>query len=597
MANHKLLIIFLLVLGLGSTSTLSAQDEESDDTWSESAITDDMTKDPEMNAKWRTGEYGYSSKPKSALELGVHFGHFHISGDVTNDLWSGTGVGLHLRKSLGYLLSIRVDGSYTTASGIDGRLTPRNVLRQDNSTFAEQIVDNDGNELIPANFSTYRNFKNVNYSGQVNLLFNFGNILFHKPSNDWNLYAGIGLGVTFSDVTMNYFDGDGFYDWSSIESQFPENNREKRNAIKDAFDDSYETEAENDRNVSGGLNSDGFIQPAGILTFGVSRKINKRFNVSLEHQVWLGDMDKWDGHEYRTSTDQTTDSDIMHYTSLRVGINLGNFDEVTEPLYWVNPLDATFNDIAELKQRPILDLTDADSDGVLDFLDQELGSEEGCPVDTRGVVLDSDGDGYADCKDQEPYSPPGYEVDENGVAGVPEYVTEDDVNVIVDTKVDGLRSELMESACGKWFLPMIHFDVDKYYIKPEYSSQLHSVADVMKRCPNICVAVIGHTDSRSSEEYNRVLSYNRSAAAVDYLVSNYGIERERFKLMYGGEQDPLVKDMGGVGTTSSKYFMNRRVEFRLCEPTDEDMGRPEGPNAGQGAKKSQNYDSNKSSGY
>ena len=58
------------------------------------------------------------------------------------------------------------------------------------------------------------------------------------------------------------------------------------------------------------------------------------------------------------------------------------------------------NDIAELKARPVLDLTDSDSDGVIDMLDQEVDTPSGAPVDTRGVALDSDGDGVADYKRQ-----------------------------------------------------------------------------------------------------------------------------------------------------------------------------------------------------
>jgi len=98
-----------------------------------------------------------------------------------------------------------------------------------------------------------------------------------------------------------------------------------------------------------------------------------------------------DGQKYRTNIDQTNNVDIAHFTNLTIGINTGNFDKRTEPLYWLNPLDSAFDDIASLKQRPQLDLTDDDNDGVIDMLDQELDTPEGCAVDTRGILLDSDG--------------------------------------------------------------------------------------------------------------------------------------------------------------------------------------------------------------
>ena len=149
-----------------------------------------------------------------------------------------------------------------------------------------------------------------------------------------------------------------------------------------------------------------------------------------------------DGINSRSAVDQTNSSDIMHYTNIRLAYNLGSSDKRTEPLYWLNPLDATFNDIAELKRRPILDLTDEDGDGVIDMIDQELGSPAGYSVDTRGVTLDSDRDGLADGKDKEIFSPPGFEVDSDGVAIVPTYMSETDVNRIVDAKTAAMSEAI-----------------------------------------------------------------------------------------------------------------------------------------------------------
>lgn len=586
MLNRISLILILLVfVGFNSHA-------QSDD-WATPTITDEMTNSPDQNKKWRMGEYGYSAKPKNAMEFGLHAGHFLISGDVPSSAPSGLGLGVHLRKSLNYVFSWRAGVQYSQTQGLDGRPTSLAVLKQDNPLVSFDAYDNSS--------TLYRNYKAVNLQGTVELIANVGNLLYHQPRSKTNFYAGLGLGITSANVTMDYFDGDnGAYDFSSVAGQ--ENDRAKRDAIKEILDGDKETEFENNRNV-GFLNNNGSIFPSLIGSFAVSRKINKRVNVSLEHQVWFQGFDKWDGHTYRSSVDQSRNDDRAHYTNLRFGINIGNFDKVTEPLYWINPMDATFNDIAELKQRPVLDLTDADGDGVVDMLDQELGSEAGCPVDTRGVTLDSDSDGVADCKDKEPYSPPGYEVDENGVASVPTPLNESDVNTIVDSKFAALQSSLVKTGCGEWFLPMIHFDLDKYYIKPEYYGQLHHVAQVLVKCPDLCVTAVGHTDSSSSSDYNKVLSYNRSKAAVDYLVMNYGVSRDQIKLMYGGEEQPLIKNVpnSGGGEVSSQQFMNRRVEFRVCEATDSDMARPEGPEAGSGNAKSgangASNSGNKNSGY
>ena len=132
----------------------------------------------------------------------------------------------------------------------------------------------------------------------------------------------------------------------------------------------------------------------------------------------------------------TSSNDLQNYTNLRLGIALGNSDEKSAPLWWASPMDMLAEDLAEVKARPKLDMTDTDGDGVIDMIDQEISSPSGAAVDTRGVALDSDGDGIADHKDKEPYSPPGYKIDSEGVAQVPEpdYINEGDVNRIVVLK-------------------------------------------------------------------------------------------------------------------------------------------------------------------
>ncbi|HNG06588.1 MAG TPA: OmpA family protein, partial [Saprospiraceae bacterium] len=87
--------------------------------------------------------------------------------------------------------------------------------------------------------------------------------------------------------------------------------------------------------------------------------------------------------------------------------------------------------------------------------------------------------------------------------------------------------------------------------------------------------VTGHTDKTAGASYNKMLSYNRSKAAIDYLVNKYGIARNRFVLTYSGKEDTLID-------TQAANYMNRRVEFRVAKPGDVEMPKPSGPNAGSG---------------
>ena len=61
-------------------------------------------------------------------------------------------------------------------------------------------------------------------------------------------------------------------------------------------------------------------------------------------------------------------------------------------------------------------------------------------------------------------------------------------------------------------------------------------------------------DVRGKSDYNNVLSYNRSNAAVDYLVARYGIPKDRFIMKYSGcllYTSPSPRDRTRYRMTSS----------------------------------------------
>ena len=143
-------------------------------------------------------------------------------------------------------------------------------------------------------------------------------------------------------------------------------------------------------------------------------------------------------------------------------------------------------------------------------------------------------------------------------------------------------------AANDWWLPMIHFNADRYDIKDSEVGKLRNVAEVMKTYPNKKVAVIGHTDRTASSCYNDVLSYNRAEAAINYIVSKYGISRDRFILNWSGEGDALVDSNGA-------NLWNRRVEFRIATNEAEEERPDCRKNAGKG--KGAGYSGNKEAGY
>jgi outer membrane protein OmpA-like peptidoglycan-associated protein len=579
--------MMLLTLVMFSFGALNAQED-----MQKTGISDDMTINAEQNKNWRMGQTAYSAKPKNAWELGVHAGHFLIDGDVDRRLPAGYGVGLHLRKAIHYVFSLRADFMYGQAKGLDPQMwAPGNkgggLVEEVYAPYANQ----DG--WFPSHKTSF------GYLAMQGVL-NVGNLLFHKDKNKWNWYIGIGAGLSSHRAKLDLLDGNGnpYSNLGAVQAAGNFDTRAGRKEIKSKLDDIYDGKYETTGWKKKGifrLGDETNVHFVFTGSVGVSRKLSKRINLGLEHQVMTTDNDALDGIRFRTALDQTNNNDICHYTNLRLGINLGNFNKVSEPLYWLNPLDATMNDIASLKQRPVFDLTDTDADGVIDMLDQEKDTPAGAAVDTRGIALDSDGDGLADYKDKEPYSPPGYAVNKDGVADVKCCLTMDDVNKAIEKNNTMVMSK-KTSDCGNWFLPMIHFDLDRSNIKPEFYGHLHHVAQVMKMCPDVCVAVQGHTDVRSSNAYNNSLSYARAENVVNYLSSHYGIDRSRFKLMYGGEEMPMISN----SSKEKEHYMNRRVELRICGAGDADMERPAGAaphSKGVKSTSSSKFIGNKNSGY
>lgn len=565
-----------------------------------SGVGDDQTEDPEQNKKWRDGQYPYSAKPKSMWELGIHAGHSFISGDVESPFPSGLGFGLHLRKAINYTLSLRFDGWYTSSKGFDAREYSPSTLRVER--LFQQNMNTPIAGYLQNGIGIHRNYKTSIIGGSVEAVLNIGNLLFHKDRNIWNTYAVLGVGLNIPDVNVNLLNGSALYNFESVTSGLDLNTgdgrKEARKRLKDLLDNDYETPGGVEKDIIA-LGDSKKVIPHFNFGLGISRKLTQRVNLGLEYQIMVADNDLYDGFEFRSQFDKTNNLDIPHYLSLRLGVNLGDFNKKTEPLYWLNPLSGALNDLAEVKARPILDLTDTDGDGVIDMLDQEINSPEGAPVDTRGIVLDSDGDGVADYQDSEPYSLPGYDVDAKGVAQVPDpgYLKEDQVNDIINAKISNIRTD--------WFLPMIHFDLDKYYVKPEFYGQLHHVATVLQKHPNINLVVKGFADNRNPDEYNAVLSYRRANAAIDYIMSRYDIPRNRFIIQYGGEETPLVPDLPDTHSIDKQkemqQYMNRRVEFIIAGPSDKEMAEPEGPDAGSGTPGSSRpgpkYSGNRNSGY
>ena len=101
------------------------------------------------------------------------------------------------------------------------------------------------------------------------------------------------------------------------------------------------------------------------------------------------------------------------------------------------------------------------------------------------------------------------------------------------------------------------FDFDRTNIKPEAAAILDRLVAFMNENKDKKVALSGHTDSISTEAYNRGLSERRVASVRDYLVKK-GVDSGRVSGQGFGETKPIADNRTREGRAK-----NRRVEIRV----------------------------------
>lgn len=122
---------------------------------------------------------------------------------------------------------------------------------------------------------------------------------------------------------------------------------------------------------------------------------------------------------------------------------------------------------------------------------------------------------------------------------------------LVAKKTPGIEGEVFESS----LLKMIHFDFDKYDIRPADVETLKGNADVLKKFPAVKVQIEGHCDDRGTHEYNLALGERRANNTKRYLVS-IGIAADRISTISYGEERPL-----DPAHNEDAWAKNRRAQF------------------------------------
>jgi hypothetical protein len=216
------------------------------------------------------------------------------------------GVGVHVRKALGYLVSVRGEIFTGTAKGLGVK---ENYNYKNNPAWRGYNSTTD---------KVFYNYKTQMSDVSAQMLFNLSNIRFHRAEPKFALYAIAGVGVTMYDVNVDALNGGNTkYNFNSISSSL--SSSETRSALKAILDGTYETPAEKKNSGSGRTSV-----VSASFGFGAAFKISKKINLAIEDRFTIVDDDLLDGQKWGPfpAGNPSLSSNNDSYNFLSIGLNI-----------------------------------------------------------------------------------------------------------------------------------------------------------------------------------------------------------------------------------------------------------------------------------
>jgi peptidoglycan-associated lipoprotein len=105
------------------------------------------------------------------------------------------------------------------------------------------------------------------------------------------------------------------------------------------------------------------------------------------------------------------------------------------------------------------------------------------------------------------------------------------------TATDTVTIQVVRPAAKTYTFEDVHFDFDRYTLRPEAVRVLEQAVAAMKEDPNLRLTLEGHTCNIGTNEYNLALGERRSNAVRDYLTQN-GVAANRVQSVSYGEERP-----------------------------------------------------------
>lgn len=475
-----LLMAFSVTLTAQGTPVPATDDTEPMET-TDMTIEDLSKQDAKMDkqaAKNKTIEGGTKG---SMLEFGIRPAYMFVAGDVDPD--AGFGVGIHFRKALDHLFSLRVQGLFGNNSGMN---------ENGNRQFESQWISGSGAIMMTLNnFRFNGDTRKTNFYVLLGAGGHLNEVERQREDAPWDDNGARNINID-GDLTVHALAGAG---------------------ITFRLSPRFNIGAEYNGYIPFGKRADALD---GYTVGGNFRDIQNVGALSLNFN--LGNSAKKSEPLYWTNA----------FTPVRDELNRvsGKIDSATMDSDGdgvVDAVDQEANTPAGVPVDTRGKTLDSDKDGVPDYKDLEpfFPPRAGETVDGNGVIVNRNDKPITEDRVQE--------MIDLSIARAKAA----DANQAGTTTVRTISG-------GDIYLPMIYFALGQSTVKYSDYGTLSSVARVLQGNPGMRMVIRGYTDRVGNAASNEVLSYRRAKAVVDHLVDQHGINRNDLILQFRGEENAIV---------------------------------------------------------
>jgi outer membrane protein OmpA-like peptidoglycan-associated protein len=176
---------------------------------------------------------------------------------------------------------------------------------------------------------------------------------------------------------------------------------------------------------------------------------------------------------------------------------------------------------------------------------------------------------------QPPEMRPGYGLENKGLHTAVPYGREgvDCVVNPVSMSYSYTEVETVELVAGQVFtIPVnVLFDFDKDFVRPEGLVDLSNFYSAITEGGAEEILIIGHTDSRGTDEYNLDLGLRR-AGAVALVLAGFGFDDANIEIDSAGESFPVADNSNSDGSDNPEgRQLNRRVDVEIVRVAEKEV--------------------------